>query len=122
MIKDPAAALADESPVNPSEAVLMLGALFQGGTDKVPGISWFLLVELPMELPWDMDEVAEVTARLEVDDDYKIARLAVTGGASICAWRLASAPDRSNGRRSPRNGSKTNSCHRRPENQAGGHA
>lgn len=79
MLKDPAAALADESPVNPSEAVLMLGALFQSGRigcREYPD----LLVDLPIELPWDMDEVAEVTARLEVDADYKIARLAVTDG------------------------------------------
>lgn len=79
MFKDPAAALADESPVNPSEAVLMLGALFQGGRIRCREYP-DLLVDLPIELPWDMDEVAEVTARLEVDDDYKIARLAVTGG------------------------------------------
>lgn len=78
MWRDPAAALADESPVNPSDAMLMLGTLFQSGRTSCrehPG----LLVDLPMKLPWDMDGVVEVTARLEVDDDHKIARLVVTG-------------------------------------------
>jgi hypothetical protein len=79
MLKDPAAALADESPVNPSDAVLMLGTLFQSGRIRCREYP-DLLVDLPIELPWAMDEVAEVTARLEVDDDYKTARLAATGG------------------------------------------